>query len=117
MNKSRLLVLFCITNLASLSNSPAAEAKASPPNLNLFLESLKHRATKSCSPPITHASGNPRVEKIVRAFLEQETEPATQNNSRDISRANYDFVFLRQENFGIMPSTYCTSSLSAKRKV
>jgi hypothetical protein len=43
------------------------------------------------------------VEKIVRALLEQETEPATQNNSRDISRANYDFVFLRQENFGIMP--------------
>jgi hypothetical protein len=141
MNKSRLLVLFWITNLASLSNSPAAEAKASPPNLNLILQSLERveqenparfrpheisreykgfraddkrptcevTAQVSFTPPdrktftITHASGNPRVARIVRALLEQETEPPTQKNNRDISRANYDFVFLRQENFGIMP--------------
>jgi len=141
MNKSRLLILFWITNLASFSNSPAAQAQASPPNLNLILQSLERAeqqnparlrpheisreykgfreddtrptsevtAQVSFTPPnrktftITRASGNPRGERIVRALLEQETEPATQFNNRDISRANYDFVFLRQENFGTVP--------------
>jgi hypothetical protein len=141
MNRSRLLILFWITNLASLSNSPAAEPKASSPNLNVILQSLERAeqqnparlrphdisreykgfraddtrptsevtAQVSFTPPnrkiftITRASGNPRVQRIVHALLEQETEPATQNNNRDISRANYDFVFLRQENFGVMP--------------
>jgi hypothetical protein len=141
MNKSKLLALFCITKLASLSNSPAAEAKPWPPNLNLIVQSLERAeqqnparlrpheisreykgfraddtrptcevtARVSFTPPnrktftITHASGNPRIERIVLALLEQETEAATQIKNRDISRANYDFVFLRQENFGIMP--------------
>lgn len=52
---------------------------------------------------ILQASGNTRGEKIVRSLLEQETEPASEGNNRDISRANYDFVFLRQENFGLVP--------------
>jgi hypothetical protein len=52
---------------------------------------------------IIQSSGEPRGEKIVRDILEQETEPATERDSRDIIRKNYDFVFLRQENFGLLP--------------
>jgi hypothetical protein len=52
---------------------------------------------------ILQASGNPRGEKIVRDLLEQETAPATAGHNRDINRMNYDFVFLRQENFGLIP--------------
>jgi hypothetical protein len=52
---------------------------------------------------IIQASGEPRGEKIVRGILEQETEPVTERDNRDISRKNYDFVFLRQENFGLFP--------------
>ncbi len=52
---------------------------------------------------IVQSSGEPRGEKIVRDILEQETEPATERDNRDISRKNYDFVFLRQENFGLVP--------------
>ena len=42
---------------------------------------------------ILQASGNPRGERIVRDILEQETEPATERDNRDISRKNYDFLF------------------------
>ncbi|MGI9071156.1 MAG: hypothetical protein ACR2JB_07515 [Bryobacteraceae bacterium] len=52
---------------------------------------------------IVQGRGNARGEKIVRDILEQETEPATAGHNRDISRVNYDFVFLRQENFGLIP--------------
>ena len=141
MNISRLLTLFWITNLAFLSNSVAADAQASAPNLNLILQSLERAeqqnparlrpheisreykgfreddtrptsevtAQVSFTPPnrktftITRASGNPRGERIVRALLEQETEPATGGFNRDISRTNYEFVFLRQEKFGLIP--------------
>jgi hypothetical protein len=72
---------------------PSAEVTAqisfTPPNRRTF--------------KILQASGNPRGEKIVRDILEQETEPATAGHNRDISRMNYDFVFLRQENFGLIP--------------
>jgi hypothetical protein len=72
---------------------PSAEVTAqisfAPPNTKAF--------------KILQASGNPRGEKIVRGILEQETEPATAGQNRDISRLNYDFVFLRQENFGLIP--------------
>jgi len=63
----------------------------------------------SFTPPATktfqimYASGNPRGARIVRDVLEQETAPASQGHNRDISRMNYDFVFLRQENFGLVP--------------
>jgi hypothetical protein len=66
-------------------------------------------AQMSFTPPsrttfkIIQASGNPRGEKIVRNLLEQETEPATGGLNRDISRTNYEFVFLRQEKFGLIP--------------
>jgi len=52
---------------------------------------------------IIQSSGEPRGEKIVRDILKQETEPATERESHDINRKNYDFVFLRQENFALVP--------------
>jgi hypothetical protein len=72
---------------------PTAEVTAqisfTPPNRKTF--------------KILQASGNARGEKIVRDLLEQETEPAREGHNRDINRTNYDFVFLRQENFGLVP--------------
>jgi len=52
---------------------------------------------------ITQARGNSRGEKIVRELLDRETESARKRRGSEISRANYDFVFLRQENFGVIP--------------
>ena len=50
---------------------------------------------------ITQARGNSRGEKIVRELLDRETESAKKGHGSEISRMNYDFVFLRQENFGV----------------
>jgi hypothetical protein len=52
---------------------------------------------------ITQAQGNSRGEKMVRELLDRETESAKKRHGSDVSRANYDFVFLRQENFGVIP--------------
>ena len=52
---------------------------------------------------ITQARGNSRGEKMVRELLDRETESAKKRHGSEISRANYDFVFLRQENFGVVP--------------
>ena len=52
---------------------------------------------------ITQARGNSRGEKIVRELLDRETESAKKRRGSEISRTNYDFVFLRQENFGVAP--------------
>jgi len=52
---------------------------------------------------ITQTRGNSRGEKIVRELLDRETESAKKGHASEISRMNYDFVFLRQENFGIVP--------------
>jgi hypothetical protein len=52
---------------------------------------------------ITQARGNSRGEKIVRELLDRETESAKKRGGSEISRTNYDFVFLRQENFGVIP--------------
>ena len=49
---------------------------------------------------ITRARGKSRGEKMVREILDQETEMAAKPNESEISRTNYDFVFLRQENLG-----------------
>lgn len=72
---------------------PAAEMTAqisfAPPDKSAFM--------------LTHVSGNSTVEKIVRAMLEQETQPPRAGHSGTISRANYNFVFLREENFGAVP--------------
>ena len=52
---------------------------------------------------ITQASGSPRGEKIVRAILDQESAAAKNSNENHVSRRNYDFAFLRRENFGVVP--------------
>ena len=52
---------------------------------------------------ITQARGNSRGEKMVREILDRETESAKKGHGSEISRTNYDFVFLRQETFGIVP--------------
>jgi len=64
-----------------------AEIRFIPPNRKIF--------------KIIGASGNRRGEKIVRDLLEHEVEPAPERSNRDIDRTNYDFVFLRQEKFGL----------------
>jgi len=52
---------------------------------------------------ITQAQGNARGEKIVRELLDWEIESAKKGHASEISRANYDFVFLRKEDFGLVP--------------
>jgi hypothetical protein len=52
---------------------------------------------------ITQSSGSKRGEKIVRQILDRETESAKKTQGNEISRMNYDFVFLRHEDFGIVP--------------
>jgi hypothetical protein len=52
---------------------------------------------------IIQARGNSRGEKIVRELLDRETESAKKGLGSEINRKNYDFIFLRQENFGVAP--------------
>jgi hypothetical protein len=52
---------------------------------------------------ITQARGNSRGEKMVRELLDRETESAKKRRGSEITRTNYDFVFLRRENFGVVP--------------
>ena len=52
---------------------------------------------------ITDAQGSPRGKKIVSAILDQEVASAKEGHQRDISRSNYDFVFLREQDFGMVP--------------
>ena len=40
---------------------------------------------------------------MVRELLDRETESAKSVSSSQITRTNYDFLFLRRENFGIVP--------------
>jgi hypothetical protein len=52
---------------------------------------------------IVQTSGNSWGAKIVRELLSSETSSARKEHSTEISRANYDFTFLRQQNFGDVP--------------
>lgn len=52
---------------------------------------------------IVQARGQSRGEKMVRELLDRETESAKKGPNSEISRTNYDFVFLRRENFGDVP--------------
>ena len=119
----------------------AQELKASPPNLDLILDSLERTEEQNPSlsqsyevtrqykvfreddpnpasestaqirftPPdiktfrITEEQGNATGKKIVRAILDQEIASAKQGNKGEINRSNYDFVFLREQNFGAVP--------------
>jgi hypothetical protein len=119
----------------------AQEVKASPPNLELILDSMERTemqnpaltrayevtrqykvfrgndinpssevtAQISFTPPdiktfkIIEEQGNPRGKKIASALLEQEIASAKEGHKGAISRANYNFVFLREHNFGVVP--------------
>ncbi len=52
---------------------------------------------------IVQTSGNSWGSKIVRELLSSETSSTRKEHSTEISRANYDFVFLRRQNFGDVP--------------
>ena len=52
---------------------------------------------------ITQARGNSRGAKMVRELLDRETESAKKGKGSEVNRTNYDFVFLRQENFADVP--------------
>lgn len=52
---------------------------------------------------IVETKGNAWGAKIVRELLSSETSSTRRERSTEISRANYDFVFLRQQNFGELP--------------
>ena len=52
---------------------------------------------------VTHARGNSTGAKMVRELLDRETESAKKGQASEVNRTNYDFVFLRQENFGDVP--------------
>ena len=49
---------------------------------------------------ITKSEGSPRGKRIVNTILEQEIASAKAGHRGDISRFNYDFAFLREQNFG-----------------
>src|SRR5579872_525184 len=52
---------------------------------------------------IMQTRGSSRGEQIVRYLLSLETGSAKQGHGSEISRANYNFVFLREENIGAIP--------------
>ena len=71
------------------SSEVTAQIKFTPPDIKTFT--------------ITHEQGNPRGKKFVSALLEQEVASAKASHKGDISRSNYDFIFLREQNFGAVP--------------
>ena len=71
------------------SSEVVAQINFFPPNMKMY--------------KIIHAQGNSRGEKIVRELLDRETESAQKGLGSEITRANYDFAFLRQANFGVVP--------------
>ena len=52
---------------------------------------------------IIQAKGDARGERMVRELLDREADSVKKVHSDEISRTNYDFVFLRRENFGVVP--------------
>lgn len=52
---------------------------------------------------ITKAEGSPRGKKIVSTILKQEMDSAKDGHRGDITRSNYDFAFLREQNLGVVP--------------
>jgi hypothetical protein len=52
---------------------------------------------------IVQASGNTWGARIIRDLLSSETSSTRKEHSTEISRDNYDFIFLRQQNFGDVP--------------
>jgi hypothetical protein len=52
---------------------------------------------------ITKAEGSPRGKKIVTTILKQEIDSANDGHRGDITRSNYDFAFIHEQNFGVVP--------------
>jgi hypothetical protein len=52
---------------------------------------------------ITKAEGSLRGKKIVSTILKQEIDSAKDGHRGDITRSNYDFALLREQNFGVVP--------------
>src|SRR5438270_3391174 len=50
---------------------------------------------------ITKAEGNPRGKRIVNTILKQEIDSAKDGHRGDITRSNYGFAFLRDQDFGV----------------
>jgi hypothetical protein len=71
------------------SSEVTAQISFTPPDIKTF--------------KITEEQGNPRGKKIASALLEQEVASAKEGHKGAISRANYNFVFLREHNFGAVP--------------
>jgi hypothetical protein len=63
-----------------------AQIRFTPPDIKTF--------------EITEAQGSPRGQRIVSGILEQEIASAKSGRKGAITRSNYDFVFLREQNFG-----------------
>jgi len=52
---------------------------------------------------IIQTKGDSRGERMVRELLDRETDSAKKVRGDEVTRTNYDFVFLRRENFGAVP--------------
>jgi hypothetical protein len=52
---------------------------------------------------IIQTRGNSAGARMIRELLDRETESASKEQDTEISRANYDFVFLRKQDFGLVP--------------
>ena len=52
---------------------------------------------------ITQTRGNSTGDKMVREILDRETESAKKGVGSEINRSNYEFLFVGQENFGVVP--------------
>ena len=63
---------------------------------------------------IIQAKGDSRGARMVRELLDRETDSAKKVRNDEISRTNYDFVFLRRENFGGVPEQFWGSSRSGR---
>jgi len=63
---------------------------------------------------IIQAKGDARGERMVRELLDRETDSAKKVHGDEVTRTNYDFVFLRRENFGVVPEYVLT--IIPKRK-
>jgi len=71
------------------SSEVTAQISFTPPDIKTF--------------KIIEDQGNPRGKKIVSGVLEQEVASAKAGQKGGISRSNYDFVFLREQNFEAVP--------------
>jgi hypothetical protein len=65
---------------------------------------------------ITKTEGSPRGKRIVNTILRQEIDSAKDGHRGNITRSNYDFAFLREQNFGAVPVPEYVLHIIPKRK-